>query len=141
MSQILEAVKNGSFFGTILCDLEVDPALRQFFDEFPPLYGKAEITYEDIGSHMQDFHTQQGIKFQKRTNLITCFDVRNMMVTSELLAYYMSHGITVTNIEEAVESVPGKPFKPFVDDIVKMRRQADLDSNLAVKANLAKLIG
>lgn len=141
MAQILEAVRDGSLFGTVLCSLEVDPAFRQYYDEFPPLYGKAQITFDDIGPHMQNFHKHFNLKFQKRSNLVTCFDVQNMLVTTELLAYYMDHGVTVTHIEEIVESVPGTPFKKFVESIVKMRRDADSDSSLALKANLAKLIG
>ena len=141
MAQILDAVRRGAFFGTVLCSLEVDPAMRSYYDEFPPLYGKAEITYADIGPHMQDFYKQHNIKYQKRKNLVMCFDVQNILLTSELLAYYMTRGVTVVHIEEVTESVKGQPFKSFVDSIVQMRRQADSNSDLAVKANLAKLIG
>lgn len=141
MSQLLEGVRDGSLFGTVLCSLEVNPALRQYYDEFPPLYGKAQITFDDIGPHMQNFHKQFNLKYQNRTNLVMCFDVSNILLTTELLAYYMNHGVTVTHIEEVVESVRGTPFKKFVDSIVKMRRDADANSSLALKANLAKLIG
>ena len=40
---VLDAVKDGSFFGLVRCDVRVPPELMEHFSEMTPLFGHAKL--------------------------------------------------------------------------------------------------
>ena len=46
--QVLSAVKDGSFFGLVRCDVRVPPELMDHFSEMSPLFGHAKLGEEHM---------------------------------------------------------------------------------------------
>lgn len=139
--QILTAVKNGRFYGLILCNLHLPETLKKQFDQYPPLCARADVRFEDIGAYMQNHYNQNDIVFKTQSMLMQAFKGENILLTDELLRWLLQHGLEVTHIEEVVESVPGYPFTDFANAVTAMRRSADLNPDESIKASIAKLIG
>ena len=139
--QILTAVKNDTFYGLILCDLHLPDHLKKIWDQYPPLCGKSDVSFQDIGKYMQNYYIQNDIPFKTQNMLMQAFQGENMLLPNELLKWYLQKGLIVTRIKEVVESVPGYPFLEFANAVTSMRRRADLNPDEAIKASIAKLIG
>ena len=139
--QILDAVVNDRIFGLLLVNLHVPTGLKKFFDEYPPLCGKAEVTFQDIGSYMQNHFLQNDIPFKSQVMLMQTMEGENILLTNELLKWLMLHGLIVTHVEEVIESIPAYPFREFAKAVTAMRRSADRNPDEAIRASIAKLIG
>ena len=50
--KVLDAVKDGSFFGLVRCDVRVPPELMEHFSEMTPLFGHARLGEEHISPHI-----------------------------------------------------------------------------------------
>ena len=139
--QILNAVSSGEFFGILLVDVFLPHGLRPKFEPYPGLFANTTIEYSQIGTYMQNYVDRNDIRFKSRRLLITGHQGENLLMTSDLLRWYINHGFQVTYIHQCVESVPDYPFKSFAEDVEQMRRRADHEPGHKIRSNLAKLIG
>jgi hypothetical protein len=64
-----------------------------------------------------------------------------MLFLTDLLRWYLSHGLVVTRIYQVVEYEKRPIFREFSDSVSNTRRAGDTDSSLKLLANTAKLIG
>ena len=53
MTEIIDAIKSGLFFGCVECDLHVPEHLKQYFEEMTPIFKNIDISRNDIGHHMK----------------------------------------------------------------------------------------
>ena len=53
--KVVEAVKDGSFFGLVRCDVRVPPELMEHFSEMTPLFGHAKLGEAHLSPHMREF--------------------------------------------------------------------------------------
>ena len=59
--------------------------------------------------------------------LIDCVKVvgGNALFSTELLRWYLRHGLIITKIYEVFESCAGKPFDSYMTDVVEDRKKGD----------------
>ena len=68
--RLLENVKNGSLFGYVECDIEVNDKLRGTFAELPPIFKNSNIGRDDNGPFLKEYAKKEGLLTQPRKMLI-----------------------------------------------------------------------
>jgi hypothetical protein len=139
--QLLEAIKNESFFGAVECDIHVPDELYAYFSEYSPLFANTNVPFDKIGKHMQQHVLKFDLSQKPRRLLVGGMKAEKILLASKLLSWYMKHGLAVTKIYQAVEYSPLKCFKSFVEDVAKARRDGDKDQSMSIIADTMKLIG
>jgi hypothetical protein len=152
--QILEHVQNGILFGMVEVDIEVpkywsevankpDTELDPFvyFSEMAPLFGNADVSFEDIGEFMQKHLLENDLPTNPRKLLIGVMKAEKMLIATPLLKWYIEQGLKVTKIYQVVEFFPHACFRGFVHKVSQARRAGDIDESKAVLADTMKLIG
>lgn len=119
---ILQSVCGDEFFGILEVDIHVPNHLYEKFSYFPPLFVSTEVTIDDVGELMSTHARREGELKKPRRLLVSGMRAEKMMVGSELLKWYIDHGLIVTKVHEAIEYTGKKVFKSFVETIAKNRR-------------------
>jgi hypothetical protein len=92
--EILKDVIKGSFFGQIECDIAVPDHLKEYFAEMPAIFKNTEIQYKDLSSE-----TKEQVKPNyKSKKLVGSMFGKRMLFPTELLKWYLEHGLVVSNI-------------------------------------------
>ena len=68
-------------------------------------------------------------------------DAKKILVSSDLLCWYLAHGIVVTEIFQTIEFDKAPCFKKFCDQVTQARRAGDADPDQAIVADTMKLLG
>lgn len=106
-----------------------------------PLFGTSDIKFDAIGSHMQhhakDFH----LSTNHKRLLVRGMHLRQLLIATLLLKWYISHGLEVTKIYQTVEYTSQRFFQSFVSDVSKAQRQGDADPTKAIVIDTRKLEG
>ena len=139
--QIIQAVKEGSLFGCVECDIRVPDHLRSKFIEMCPIFKNVEISRDDIGEYMKNFGEEHGIMNRPRRSLISSFHGEQILLATPLLKWYLEHDLEVTKIYQVIEYTPVPCFKPFREAVSDARRAGDVDPNKAIIADTMKLVG
>ena len=58
--KVVEAVKDGSFYGLVRCDVRVPPELMKLFTEMTPLFGHAKLGEAHLSPHLRQFVVSSG---------------------------------------------------------------------------------
>ena len=137
---ILKAVQSGNLSGMVEVDIEVPQHLWHHFSEMSPLFATVDVSFNDIGTHMQqfvqDFQRSQKIK----RLLVGGMKAEKILVHSKLLQWCLTHGLVVKKIYQVIEFLPLRCFRTFVEEVTQARRQGDVDSSKKPIADSWKLI-
>lgn len=165
IEEVLTAVETGVLYGVLEVDISVPeqwqsnfkPSLspREYFEEFPPLFCTTSIPYEIIGETMQNYvkeqqkqehlatgGTEHNFVFKEppaRRLMVGALQGERLLLGTPLLQWYLAHGLVVTRVYQVIEFQPSNCFRSFIDDVTDTRRQADIDPDLAILADIAKL--
>lgn len=141
--EILRKIRDDEMFCHIVCDVRVPREKEHFFAEFPPIFKHAEISRNDIGDFMRGFCEENNLLIKPRTSLIASYFGENKLFSSDLLRWYMRHGLIISNVKMVIDWVTGGEniFSEFCDFISTQRRAADRDIKYACHGNLYKLMG
>ena len=114
---ILEAVKNGNFFGILDVDIFTPKHVQEQFDQinFATIFDKITPGREMLSQNMQTICEKYGRKFPLNPQLTLVYESRNYLITSEMLRYYLQIGLVVKNIHDCVEYQRSKPLRKFID--------------------------
>lgn len=134
--ELLDDIKNDNFFGLVEADIEVPIHLREFFQDFQPVFRNATIKYEDLSKDTQE---QVDTSFQT-TKLIGSFKGEKMLFITDLLKWYLKHGLIVSNIKLVVRYERKAPFKNFVNQITTARRRGDISPEYKLIGEMNKLL-
>ena len=138
---IVRAIKKDRLFGLVRCDVEVPLGLRQRFSEMQPVFKNVEVTKDDIGEPMKEYAEENNILNQPRRSLIGSFFARDALFATPLLKWYLSQGLTVSNVSLVIEYEPAACFRDFGDRVSDARRQGDRDPLKAIIGEIFKLLG
>lgn len=139
---IIEAVENDQVLGAIEVDISVPKELYDTFQEFCPIFVNADVKFEDIGEHMQDYVKEKNLSTKTKRLLLGVMKAKKVLLATPLLKWYLQHGLRVTKIYQLIEfDLDNRPFKNFVDKVTDDRRKGDLDPNKSILAMTSKLIG
>ena len=90
--KVRDAVKDGSFFGLVRCDVRVPPELMEHFSEMTPLFGHARLGEEHLSPHMRAYVVSSGISMLTHRSLVGANRAEGMLLHSELLQWYLRKG-------------------------------------------------
>ena len=139
--EILKGVMEGKFFGFLLVDISVRQEYRDKYKDFPPLFVNCDISVKDIGEHMQQYINEHNISIKSRRLLISTLDANKILLSSELIKWYLSHGLEVTEVYEVIEFSKDRPFIHFVNEVTERRKEGARDKTKAMLGQLWKLTG
>ena len=140
--RILEAIGRGKLYGFALVNVKVPHNLREHYDSFPPIFANHLVEREHLSPIMRQHVDEQGINFNKgRRLLLTGMEAEEILLSTKMIAWYMHHGIEVSDVLQVIEFVPSKPFKDFVSDIAARRLEGARDPNKKIIAEIYKLMG
>lgn len=140
-STILDRVRNGTLFGFVECDLTVPHDKRAYFEDNPPIFKNVDICRDDLSDHMRQFAEERGHLKRPQRSLIGSMFATKMLVFTDLLAWYLEHGLKVGKIYQVVEYDRRDLFKKFGESVSDARRAGDIDPDKTLIANTAKLVG
>lgn len=139
--QILKQVKEGTLFGMVECDIETPSHLRDVFSEFQPIAKHAYMGRGDIGPHMRKFAEENDLLKKPTRTLLCSYFGKRMLFATPLLRWYLNHGLRVTKVYQVIQYKPSRCFKAFGDEVMRARREGDLDKRKKVISDSVKLIG
>ena len=138
--KILKGVQSGELFGFVLANIYTPNHLKQFFNEFPPIFKNAMVGREDVGELMKEFVEENGLLKKPRRMLISSYFGEKILLTTPLAKWYLDHGLVITKIYEFIEYAPKKPFENFALDVSDGKRGGEASSK-KILVNTLKLIG
>jgi G:T-mismatch repair DNA endonuclease (very short patch repair protein) len=153
---LIKAIKDGSLFGMVECDIEVPHQWpnklyakrlktkltpREFFADLPPIMKHAEVTTDDIGPTMRSFVENNNLSRKPRKMLIASFFGKKILLATPMIQWLLNHGLRITRIHTVVEYERAKPFVAKALDICDARRAGDADPTLAILADMKKTTG
>lgn len=139
--QILQGVMSEELFGFLVVDIHVPDNLKPLYEHCPPLFCNHNVNIDDIGPHMKNHIQQNKINLKSRRLLISDMQAKEMLVSSELLKFYLDHGLVCTEIYQVVEFVPKKVFVDFVSEVTKHRIAGAKNPAKLPIADLFKCVG
>lgn len=125
--EILNAVRNGSLYGFVECNIKVPDNLRYHFADNPPIVKNIELSSEHLGDRMADYGRAHSHLSPPHRSLIGSLKGEKMLLLTDLQAWYLEHGLVVTKINQVVEYKVGTPFIRFGESVSAVRRQGDID--------------
>ena len=111
LEQLKQDILNDKLFGFIQVDIETTENLKERFSEMTPIFKNAEIKFEDIGEYMQNYHTENDIKFNKGNKLIGSYFGKEIVLYSPLLKWYLQEGLIITKFHCAIKYTPERAFE------------------------------
>ena len=114
---ILQAVRNGKFFGLLEVDIYTPNHIKKEFNKinFATIFDKIVPAREMLSENIQQICDNYERKFPLNPQLTLVYEASNYLVTSEMLRYYMAIGLVVTNVHCCVEYQKSKPLRKFID--------------------------
>ena len=109
--EIIAAIINGTLFGFALVHISVPKHLEHYFEAFPPLFVNHTLYKKDIGEHMQTYLNDTDSNFKSTRLLISGKSGKDLLLSTNLLQWYLNHGLVVTSVTEVIEYKRGSPFR------------------------------
>ena len=139
--EIIQSVRDESFFGLIQCDIHTPEKLKPKFSEMTPIFKNVEISRADIGDHMRAYCEKEGLLKQPRRGLIGSYFGKGILLITPLAKWYLDQGLEITNVKQIVEYKPVECFQNFAEKVTAARRQGDRDADSSILADSYKLLG
>ena len=121
-NEILQAVRNGTFFG--LCKVKIttpDAIIKKYESlNFGWIFDKKVITEDMVNPKMKDIAEQAGRKFPY-TVMTLAYHSDNRILATPLLKFYLSIGMKVEKLYYAIQYIEDAPFTEFVSQLVDVR--------------------
>ena len=138
---IIDDVESSKFFGFVECDIAVPPHLHEKFGEMSPIFKNIDVVREDIGDHMRDFAVSNNYLKSPQRMLVGSLKGEKVLLFSELLRWYIKHGLVVSKVYQTFQYNPRKCYEAFGTSVSDARREGDIDSSKALLADTSKLVG
>ena len=141
VESIVNAIRDGSFFGFIECDIRVPEALKDKFSEMGPVFKNVEVSRDQLSEHMLSFAKEEEFLCRPQRMLVGSLFGEKVLLLSELARWYLEHGLEITRIYQLVRYEPRQAFSEFGKFVSDARRRGDLDPDLELLATTNKLVG
>lgn len=139
--QILERIESGELFGLVECDIHVPETLKEKFGEMSPIFKNVMVSRNDISEHMKEFVKDTDHLKTPQRMLIGSMFAEKILLFTELVRWYLKHGMKVTKIYGVYSYKRSSIFRRFGESVSDARREGDSDPDKALLADMAKLIG
>ena len=141
LEEALTRIKTGRIFGFVECDIKVPDSLIGKFTEMPPIFKNVDLSREHLTDHMRNFAEENDHLARPQRSLIGSMRGDKILLFTDLLQWYLEHGLEVTRIYQIIEYEGREIFRQFGDSVTEARRAGDVDASQQLLANTAKLIG
>ena len=129
---------NNPLFGFIMCDVSTPDHLKALYDQFPMVYRHYGVSRKDLEPWLQNYANENGLLKKPSKLLITCHEATDILLATQMVKFYISKGLKITNISKIYQYRPMKCFEEFVKTCQEKRIAGDLDPSKALFANLFK---
>ena len=139
-SSLLEAILNDKVFGFVECDVSTPQSVIDEWGDFlfPPLFKRMVVEPEMICPYMEQRILEENTKPTDET-IIQCFNAKGQLLMTDLVKFYHSRGMVISNLKRFIQYVPGKPFEPFVQTCYE-NRVAATKADDTTRANTIKIV-
>lgn len=128
-------------YGLAQVDIHVPLELRETFAELPPIFKNEIVRRENLAGHMKRYAEEKGIMNNGWRCLLASYFGKKILMTTDYLRWCLRHGLVVEKCYQFIEFRKSQPFREFVDFVSDSRREGDVNSDLAPRAESAKLVG
>ena len=139
-TELLHLIQSEKVFGFVQCDVQVPDHLKAEFADLPPVFKNANITIDDVGETMQQYARESGDLTQPRRSLISSYHATQQLFSTNLLQWYISHGLQVTNITLFVQFRGDRVLSHLPDVVAGARLDADLTTTADGTKDFAKVL-
>ena len=128
--QILNAVKDGTFYGVVCLDIETPDEVIEKYEKlkFPLIFNNCEISEEMLTPIIREQAKERKCKFPVKVKSL-CWNAEGYIGCSPLLQFYLQIGMKLTNVRWALQYQSDRPFSNFVDSLVDCRIEATRSKN------------
>ena len=114
---------------------------QQHFGEMSPIFCNGTVEFERWGETMQNYARENDLSLKGRNLLLGGTKAEKIYLSTDLLRWYMQHGLKVTKVHEVIEYKFAACFSDFRDKICARRREGDTDPSKSVLSETAKVLG
>ena len=126
-SSLLHAIENGTVYGFVTCDVQTPTELQKEFSDagfvFPLLIRKMELNETHLSPYMKTRFLMQD-RNVKTTTTVQTYNANQIFLHTDLVRFYISRGLKISNITHFVQYIGGCSLKRFADQITQMRKDA-----------------
>ena len=138
--QLLLGIFNARLYGYVPSDIEVPEQLHDYFSNFLPINKNTVVSRNDFGNLLKQYVENENIMVQPRYMLILGLILRNGIITTPSLLFYLQLGLVCKKIHRFVQYTPRKCFDNFVQSAEDARRQRDGHPSSSVVVETMKLL-
>jgi len=139
-TELLHLIQAEKVFGFVQCDIRVPEHLKTEFADLPPIFKNANITIDDVGETMKQYAQQSGDLKQPRRSLISSYHATQQLFSTNLLQWYLKHGLQVNNITLFVQFRGDRVLSHLPDVVARARLDSDLATNIDGTKDFAKVL-
>ena len=136
---LLQEVLDGKVFGYVVCYIHVPDHLTEYFSEMSPIFVNVMLNRDHLSPHMLQ-HVQSTDEFSSPRRCLVGAMAAKKILLSELLRWYLKHGLVVTKIYQVIQYNAQPTFAAFAQSVTEARRRGDVDPSKQLLANTAKLV-
>ena len=136
-TNFIEHVKNQDLYGFALVSIKSTEKAQKFLDvNWPPLFFKSDINFEDIPTWMQN---NTFAKDFPKTTVVQGMFHEKILLHTELLKFYLENGFEILHIFKFFEYQGAKCLKKIHDQVYNARVQATIEKD-SMKTTAVKLV-
>ena len=128
IKKICKDILDGKLFGFCQVDINVPENLKEKFEEFSPLFVVDNVPEYLVPEHMKEYQKATGRKHLKdNKKLLGVTNAKEILLYTELIEWYLNHGLEITAIHNILKYEPGTPFEWFPEEVANARRDGDIE--------------
>ena len=128
IKKICKDILDGKLFGFCQVDINVPENLKEKFEEFSPLFVVDSVPEDLVPDHMKEYQKATGRKHLKdNKKLLGVTKAEKILLYTELIQWYLKHGLEITAIHNILKYEPGRPFEWFPEEVSNARRDGDIE--------------
>lgn len=134
---LINMLHKNEIYGFVLVDIYATDKAQKFIDiNWPPLIFKEEVEYSDLPEYMRPLAAEN--EFPKMSILQGMFR-KNLLLHTDLLAFYVQNGFKVTKIHKFYEYEPSNCFEDVFKTVYEARVAATQNKD-DLKSTAIKLV-
>jgi len=134
-------LESKEWFGFGEVDIEIPQNLWSKFEEMPPFFYNKQIPDVAIPQNMKDYLKKTGRKQMNSKKLVGALSGDKILLFAPLIKWYLDHGAVITRLYRTLDYSPEVIFQWFVEKVTEARRMGDKKKELALLADIFKLLG
>ncbi|MCP4597141.1 hypothetical protein [Neptuniibacter sp.] len=128
--RVVELIRAKKLFGFAEVDIRVPETLYDYFAEWPPLFAKQKLGAEDLDPRQKAFAEKHGLLKTPNLNLVSVMEAKKTVIHTDLLIWYLEHGLEVTRVHSLTQWRCGNAFGGWLNKIVVGRREAAITGDV-----------